>query len=105
MAMRIGIHEAAAAEIQRHYDWYAARNGRVADRLAKLFESTVVRIAERPQQFSLMEMKGNPGTIRRARLKGFPLYVLYRVKPNSVEIFAVPHTSQQPEYWQARSKE
>jgi plasmid stabilization system protein ParE len=66
--MRIAIHDAAAAEIQRHYDWYFARNARVAERLATLFESTVVRIAENPQQFSLREMKRNPGTIRRARL-------------------------------------
>ena len=78
--MKLSIHEAAAAEIQHHYNWYARRNPTVAERLADLFELTVGQIANEPLRFSLMEMQRNPGNIRRARLKGFPLYVLYRVK-------------------------
>jgi toxin ParE1/3/4 len=100
--MRLQIHELAAAEIQHHHEWYQQRNPKVASRLADLFEATIVRIAQDPLQFALMEMSRNPGTIRRARLKGFPLYVLYRVKPDAVEVFAVPHTSQQPDYWKPR---
>jgi len=49
-----------------------------------------------------MEMAKNPGNIRRARLKGFPLYLLYRGKDNQAQVIAVPHTSQRPEYWKSR---
>ena len=49
-----------------------------------------------------MEMPTNPGNIRRAMLKGFPLYVLYRVREETIEVFAVPHTSQRPQYWKSR---
>lgn len=100
--MRLHIHDAAAIEIQHHYDWYRERNLKVADRLADLFESTIVRIARDPFQFSLIEMRRNPGNVRRAMLKGFPLYLLYRVKDDAVIILAVPHTSQRPGYWRSR---
>jgi toxin ParE1/3/4 len=100
--MNLEIHEEAAAEIRRHYDWYLARNPLVAARLADLFETTVVRITQDPLQFAMMEMRRNPGNIRRAMLKGFPLYVLNRVRGETVEIFAVPHTSQRLGYWKSR---
>ena len=100
--MRLEIHDEAAGEIQRHHEWYERRDPRVAARLADLFEATAVQVAINPLQFSLMEMPGNPGNIRRARLKGFPLYILYRVKEDEVQIIAVPHTSQRPEYWRSR---
>jgi plasmid stabilization system protein ParE len=79
-----------------------ARNPRVAERRASLFEATVLRIAEDPQQFALMEMRRNPGNIRRARIRGFPLLVVYCVHDNDVEVIAVPHTSQRPVYWKSR---
>jgi plasmid stabilization system protein ParE len=69
--MILEIHEAAAAEVQHHYDWYHERNPAVANRLAALFESTVLRIVKAPHKFSLMEMRNNPGNIRRARVEGF----------------------------------
>jgi toxin ParE1/3/4 len=100
--MKLTIHEAAAKEIQHHHGWYEARNPRVAGRLAELFEATIRQIAEAPNQFALMEMRRNPGNIRRAMLKGFPLYILYRTKDDEVEVFAVPHTSQRPGYWKSR---
>ena len=100
--MKLDIHPEAAAEIQHHFDWYFERNPRVASRLADLFEATVVRIARDPLQFALMEMRRNPGNIRRAMLKRFPLYVLYRITDETVEVFAVPHTSQRPDYWKSR---
>jgi toxin ParE1/3/4 len=103
--MRLAINDDAVAEMRHHYDWYQARNPRVADRLADLFEATIVRIAENPRRFGLMEMRRNPGNIRRARLKGFPLFVLYRIQADLVEVLAVPHTSQRPGYWKSRLKQ
>ena len=100
--MKLSSHDDAAAEMQRHFDWYEARNPRVANRLADLFESTVIQIAAAPNQFPLMEMRRNPGNIRRAMLKGFPLFVLYRVTDDDVQVLAVSHTSQRPGDWKSR---
>jgi toxin ParE1/3/4 len=102
--MRLSIQDAAAAEIQKHFDWYAGRDPRVALRLASLFEETVLRIVQDPRQFSLMEMRRNPGNLRRVFLKGFPLFILYRVLENEVQVIAVPHSSQRPGYWKSRLK-
>jgi plasmid stabilization system protein ParE len=100
--MNLEITSEAEAEIQEQFDWYANRDPRVALRLAELFETTIVAIARQPGQFPLMEMPGNPGNVRRARLRGFPLCVLYRVTSNEIEVFAVPHSSRQPAYWRSR---
>jgi plasmid stabilization system protein ParE len=100
--MKFEIHEAAKAEIQNHYDWYAARDPRVADRLADLFEKVAFEVARNPRSYPLLEVRQNPGNLRRARLKGFPLFVLYQVNDDSIEVLAVPHTAQKPGYWRSR---
>jgi plasmid stabilization system protein ParE len=89
--MKLTINDEAELEIQQQYDWYLVRDERTADRLADLFEKAIVDIVRNPQQFPLMEMDGNPGNIRRARLAGFPLYVLYRIGPVEIVVFAVTH--------------
>jgi toxin ParE1/3/4 len=103
--MRLELQDLAVDEMRDHVDWYARRDRRVAKRLETLFEETVIRIAQDPWQFSLMEMRRNPGNIRRVFLKGFPIYILYRILDDEVEIFAVPHASRRPGYWKSRLKD
>jgi plasmid stabilization system protein ParE len=100
--MRLQIQPAAAQEILVQHAWYLERDLEVADRLATLFEDTVVEIVRHPLQFSLMEMEDNPGNVRRARLKGFPLFVLYQLWDDEIEIIGVPHTSRDQNSWRSR---
>lgn len=100
--MKLDIHDAAKAELRAHLEWYDQRDPRVGDRLAALFEAAVVAIARNPFSYPLMETEGNPGDIRRARLKDFPIYLVYQVLPDEVRIFAVQHASQLPGYWMSR---
>jgi plasmid stabilization system protein ParE len=100
--MKLEIHDAAKAEILAQLEWYDQRDPRVGDRLAGLFEAAAVAIARNPLSFPLVEIEGNPGDIRRVRLKGFPIYVLYQVLPNEARIFAVQHASRLPGYWMSR---
>jgi plasmid stabilization system protein ParE len=100
--VKLNIQFPAAQDIRAQYDWYLERNPQIAERLATLFEETVVSIVRQPLSFPLAEVEGNAADLRRARLKGFPLIVLYRVKENEVEIIAVPHTSRDHSFWKSR---
>ncbi len=41
-------------------------------------------------------------TLRRCRLKRFRYGLIYRIKGDAIEIIAVAHDRQQPEYWRKR---
>ena len=103
--MKLNIQLPAAHDIRAQYDWYLERNPVIAERLAALFEQTVVSIVRQPLSFPLAEVEDNAGDLRRARLKGFPLFILYRVKENEVEVVAVPHTSRDHSFWRSRLRD
>lgn len=100
--MNLTIYEVAQEEARNHVAWYTQRNPEAGKRLSELFVATIEQIARRPNGFPLLEYGRNPGNIRRARLKKFPLIVLYQVLDDELFVFAVTHTSQRPGYWQAR---
>lgn len=71
--MSLIILDEAKEEINELVAWYNERNPAVAARLVTLFEEAIVGIASNPLQYPLMEMRRNPGNVRRVRLKGFPI--------------------------------
>jgi plasmid stabilization system protein ParE len=103
--MKLEITDEAEAEIQKQFDWYANLDRRVAEKLADLFESAIVSIVRSPYRYPLMEMRRNPGNVRRVRLKGFPICVLYEIGADEIRVFAAIHTSRRPGYWRSRLSE
>jgi plasmid stabilization system protein ParE len=100
--MKFTIRDEAGDEAAHHVAWFRARNPKASERLSELFVETIRQIARRPASFPLLEYEENPGNIRRARLKKFPLMILYEVCNNEIIVFAVAHTAQEPGYWQPR---
>jgi toxin ParE1/3/4 len=100
--MTLVILDEAKVEINELVAWYNQRNPVAAQRLAELFEAAVRRITAGPRQFPLLEMHRNPGNVRRARIKGFPVYVGYQLVADDIYVFAVAHTSRRPSYWRSR---
>lgn len=102
--MKLTIAQEAQDESAGQVAWYAERNPAVVVRLAELLVATIENIAREPLSFPLLEMRKNPGNIRRARLKKFPLVVLYQLLADEVFVFAVAvaHTSRRPGYWRSR---
>lgn len=103
--MTLIILDEAKIEINDHVAWYRERDLAVAKRLAALFEATLLEIARKPQKFSLMEMRRNPGNVRRVLLKNFPLYIPYQVLDDEIYILAVAHAARRPGYWRRRLQE
>ena len=87
--MKLIIFEEALDEIDELVAWYAQRNPAAAQRLIDLFDEIIRRIQAKPEHFPRMEMRRNPGNIRRARIQGFPAYIGYQVFADEVHVFAV----------------
>ena len=100
--MRLALHDDAQAEALQQAEWYAKRDPAVAARLEGLIIELVERIARDPQEFPLMEVRNNPGDIRRARVLGFPLLIIYQILADEVLVVAFAHTSRRPGYWRSR---
>lgn len=92
------LHEAAAADYDAAFDWYLGRNPQAALRFDAEFGRALSAIALAPHRW----VRGPSGT-RRFLLRGFPYFLIYReLGAQTVEIFAVAHTSRKPDYWTAR---
>jgi plasmid stabilization system protein ParE len=100
--MKFTVREEANKEAANHIAWYARRNPEVADRLRNLLAAATEEIAREPKQFPLLELRRNPGNVRRARLHKFPFMILYQLLEDEIYVFAVAHTSQRPGYWRSR---
>lgn len=100
--MKLTIDDEAQEEARQHVAWYASRNSAAASRLEGLIIAAIERIARNPFEFPLMEMRKNPGDIRRARLTDFPLVIIYQVLDEEVLVVAIAHTSRRPGYWRSR---
>lgn len=100
--MKFTVRDEANQEAANHIAWYAERNPDVADRLRNLLAAATEEIARHPTRFPLLELRRNPGNIRRARLHKFPIVILYQLFEDEIYIFAVAHTSQRSGYWRSR---
>lgn len=100
--MKVVIDLEAQEEARQQVAWYAARDHVVAGRLESLMVAAIERIAKDPLEFPLMEMRGNHGDVRRARITAFPLVIIYQVLAEEVLVVAVAHTSRRPGYWRYR---
>jgi plasmid stabilization system protein ParE len=100
--VKFTIHPEAQDEATSTVAWYRERNLQVAERLAELFGEAIEEIARHPDSFPRLEYRRNPGNIRRARLKGFPLKVLFQIRDDEIFVFAVAHDSRRPGYWRKR---
>jgi plasmid stabilization system protein ParE len=100
--MNLVILDEAKIEINEQVAWYRDRDSAAAERLAILFEEAVIAITGKPFSFSLMEMRRNPGNVRRVRLRNFPIYIPYQVLQSDIYVIAVAHTARHPGYWRSR---
>ena len=100
--MRVEIDPAAQQEAVDLVSWYERRDRQVAEQLAELFIAAIVQVARQPLTFPLMEGAEHLRNVRRVRLRGFPIVVIFQVRDDEAYVIAVAHTSRQPGYWTSR---
>ena len=93
----VEFHPLAADEAQAAERWYRERNETASGRFQRELDRAIERISERPEA-------GSPylSDTRRALLRRYPFFVVYRVRRDEVQIVAVAHARRRPGYWRGR---
>lgn len=93
--MNYSFHPAAEAEFLESVGYYESQVPGLGGALIEEFEALANLIGESPQGWQV-EL---PPDIRRAPLHRFPLSIVYREKPDDLQVLAVAHDRRRPQYW------
>lgn len=98
------IHPAAVEESRAERRWYSARNADVAARFFEELDVAIAKIAERTPSGTVRSppARVEPTGARRLHLRNFPYTIIYRLRPDSVEVIAIAHQKRRPGYWRSR---
>jgi plasmid stabilization system protein ParE len=93
--VKLRWHGEARAEADAAAAFYNEKQAGLAQRF---LDKALHRIQRHPQVYRQME-----GDIRKCRVPHFPYGVIYRIRPDSIEIVAVMHLRRLPGYWKQRT--
>jgi toxin ParE1/3/4 len=96
--MKYRFHPAAEAEHLEQVAFYESCQQGLGSRYRTHFLRTIQRICDTPSQYPVE----HPPDIRRARLRLFPLTVIYRERNGTIQVIAIAHYRRRPGYWSAR---
>ena len=87
----------AEAEMIEAAAWYESQQPDLGKRFLASVEDAINRIELKPEIY----LEAETG-IRRCLTRTFPYGVLFRIKPNEIEVSAVMHLHREPGYWKDR---
>jgi len=96
----IAFHPAAEEELAAAIEWYHERS----ERAAYMFAGEISAAVEQIRTSASMFAPFTAGT-RRALLRRFPFYVVFRETSGGFEILAVAHAKRRPGYWRTRAQD
>lgn len=85
----------ADAQYSDAYLWYERARGGLGEEFARAVDLAISRIQTDPAQF-----KRATGNYRRLATKRFPYEIFYDFDGDTTVVYAVFHTSQNPDIWQ-----
>lgn len=95
--MTIRWQAEAVEEVDAIAAFYQGIQPGLEQRFLEVMEDALRRIGRRLQMYQTIEKD-----IRRCKLPRFPYGIIFRVKPEHLEIIAVMHLRRQPGYWRTR---
>lgn len=96
-AAKLIVTPAAHLDIAQAYDWYEDRRPGLSEDFLGAVDACVQRIRRNPE---LMPIAYE--TYRRGILRRFPYTVIYEAVSDVIAIYAVFHSSRDPEKWRQR---
>ena len=96
--MKIRWHGEARAEADAAAAFYHEKQPGLTQRFLDNLEEALHKIQRHPQAYRQVEDE-----IRKCRLAHFPYGVIYRARPDLIEIIAVMHLRRSPSYWKQRT--
>ena len=97
--MHVRWHPAAQEEATAAAQFYWERQPGLEQRFLDILEDALHRILRRPQLYPKVA-----DNIHKCKLPRFPYGVMYRTKPDTIEVLAVMHLRREPGYWKQRSE-
>ena len=95
--MTIGYTRHAERHLQSAIRWYNEQAPRLGERFQQAVREREEFLKIFPQQGTTYE-----GTIRRAKVRAFPYYLLYDVRPDLIVVVAIVHAARGPDAWETR---
>ncbi|HUE16804.1 MAG TPA: type II toxin-antitoxin system RelE/ParE family toxin [Planctomycetaceae bacterium] len=87
----------AKRDIKKGYDWYEEQRHAMGDVFLERVEECLASIRRNPKAFQLVAKDA-----RRAVVKQFPYVVFFKTEDKVIYVYAVFHTSQDPQKWMDR---
>jgi plasmid stabilization system protein ParE len=97
MTEHVVFTEEAEHDVVSNYNWYENREPGLGEDFLRCVEACVLRIQRNPRLYQVV-VDG----FRRALVRRFPFEIFYELTRDSVVIYAVFHSSQDPEKWRKR---
>ena len=97
MAAELTIAPEAEQDIEEAYAWYENRRSGLGEESLTCVEACIETIRRTPEIFTVVHENYRRGLVRR-----FPYAVFYEYVQGSVTVYAVFHTSRNPQKWRER---
>jgi plasmid stabilization system protein ParE len=97
MANSLLILSAAERDISEAFAWYEDRQSGLGFEFLRAVDARIRFIQRAPEMCGFIERQYRSVIVRR-----FPYMILYAYAEDTVTIYAVFHTSQDPQKWRAR---
>lgn len=96
--MKVTVVAAAAEELRKAAQFYAERADHALGlALIAEFERALHSLSNNPELGALWR-----GNARRFPLRRFPYNLVYRTKPEELQVIALAHQRRRPGYWKTR---
>jgi plasmid stabilization system protein ParE len=92
------VRKRARAEIEKAFDWYAARSATAADQFVAAVDAAMKDIELDPERNRMF-----CGRLRRVFLAHYPYYVCYKVYPRVISVVGVLHVRRDPDVVRRRA--
>jgi plasmid stabilization system protein ParE len=89
----------AAEELEEAANWFAAEGPKTVEKWRRAFRETLEMIRQSPRLWA-----ADATGIRQVLVRPFSYQIVYGLRGDVIEIFAVAHTSRHPDYWRKRLK-
>ncbi|TRX02556.1 type II toxin-antitoxin system RelE/ParE family toxin [Candidatus Methylobacter oryzae] len=95
--MKFFLHPQAQEELEQTILFYKQQQVGLEKRFIEAVQDAINRACRNPLLYRKID-----DDIRKCRLLHFPYAVIFRIKPDLLEIIAIMHLRKQPNYWQSR---
>ena len=97
MAAELVIAPEAGRDVAEAYGWYEARRVGLGEEFLGCVDACIEAIRRTPEMYATIH-----ATYRRGLVRRFPYAVFYEYVGDTVTVFGVLHTSQDPGKWRQR---